>query len=138
MHFRALTYARLKTAEEMILFIFLTSIISLAPVPFTHAAPGTISLDFKKEGLSARIEKASMKDVIEKIAEREGIWIKGAEKLSEEVYSGIFEGLSIRDALKRILLSFNYCFFLDGEEKVLGVIVVGKRGRRAHRRIRRR
>jgi len=127
----------------------LISIIFFTSVPVPHANAGTISLDFKKEGLSATIENVSMKSVIEKIAKKADIWIKGAEKLSEEEYSVTFKGLSIRDALERILSSFNYCLFLSRQGEVLGVIIVSKQGgkpiphkrsirRRAPRRIRRR
>ncbi len=90
-----------------------------------------------------------MKAVIEKIAKNEDIWIKGAEKLSDEMYSVTFEDLSIRDTLERILSSFNYCLFLSRQREVLGVIIVSRQGgkpiapkrsirRRAPRRIRRR
>jgi len=95
------------------------------------------------------IENASLKAVVEKIAKKEDIWIKGAKKLSDEIYSVEFEGVSVREALKRILSSFNYCLFLSRQGEVLGVIIVSKQGgkpiphkrgirRRAPRRIRRR
>ena len=131
------------------LYLLLISIIFFTSVPVSHADAGTISLDFKKEGLSATIEDASLKAVVEKIAKKEVIWIKEAKKLSGEMYSVTFEDLSIRDALERILSSFNYCLFLSRQGEVLGVIIVSKQGRkpiphkrsirrRAPRRIRRR
>ena len=149
MHFRVLTYTRLKTAETIVLCLLLISIISFTSVPLPHADAGTISLNFKKEGISAIIENASLKAVVKKIAKKEDIWIKGTKKLSDEIYSVEFEGESVREALKRILSSFNYCLFLGPQGKVLGVIIVSKRGRksipnkrsirrRAPRRIRRR
>ena len=128
MHFRSLTYARLRTAEAIVLHFLLISIIFFASIPVTHATAGTISLDFKKEGLSATIEDASLKAVVEKIAQKEDIWIKGAKKLSEDAYSVTFKDLSIRDALERILSSFNYCLFLGRGKKVLGVIIVSRQG----------
>ena len=149
MHLRALTYARLRTVKTIVLYLLLISIIFFTSVSVPHADAGAISLDFNKEGLSATIQNASMKAVIEKIAKKEDIWIKGSKKLSEEKYSVTFEDLSIRDALERILSSFNYCLFLSRQGEVLGVIIVSRqRGkpiphkrsirRRAPRRIRRR
>jgi len=136
-----LTYARLKTAEAIVLYLLFISIIFFMPIPVPYADAGTISLDFKNEGISATIEDASVKAVVEKIAEKEDIWIKGAKKLSGEMYSVEFEGLSIQDALERILSSFNYCLFLSRPGEVLGIIIVSRQGGKPiphKRRIRRR
>jgi len=126
LHFRALTYPRLRTVKTIVLYLLLISIIFFTSVPVPHADAGTISLDFNKEGLSATIEDGSMKAVVEKIAKKEDIWIKGAKKLSEEKYSVTFEDISIRDALERILSSFNYCLFLSRPGEVLGIIIVSR------------
>jgi len=137
LHFRALTYTRLRTAETIELYLLLISIISFTLVPLPHADAGTISLDFKKEGISAIIENASMKAVVEKIAKKEDIWIKGAKKLSEEIYSVEFEGESVREAFKRMLSSFNRCLFIDRKGTLLGVIIISKKKRRSMPRNRR-
>jgi len=112
----------------------LISIISFTSVPLSHADAGTISLDFKKEGISAMIENASLKAVVKKIAKKEDIWIKGAKKLSDEIYSVEFEGESVREAFKRMLSSFNRCLFIDRKGALLGVIIISKKkGRRMPR-----
>jgi len=78
LHFRSLTYARLRTAETIVLYLLLISIISFASVPLPHADAGTISLDFKKEGVSAMIENASLKAVVEKIDQKRGHMDQGS------------------------------------------------------------
>jgi len=124
--------ARLKTAQEIFVFFLAASIIALfISLPFTVAEAGTMGLDFGKDGLSANIKKSSLKTVVEKIAEKKGIWIKGAENLSEEIYSVEFEGVSIREALERMLSPFNCCYFIDQKGVVLGVIIVSKKSRRS-------
>ena len=137
MHFQALTYARLRTAETIVLYLLLISIIFFTSVLVAHADAGTISLDFNKEGLSATIEDATMKAVIEKIAKKKDIWIKGAEKLSGEMYSVEFDGVSVREAFKRMLSSFNRCLFIDRKGALLGVIIISKKKRRRMPRNRR-
>lgn len=137
MHFRSLTYARLRTVKTIVLYLLLISIIFFTSLPVPHADAGTISLDFKKQGISATIEDASMKAVIEKIAKKKDIWIKGAEKLSGEMYSVEFDGVSVREAFKRMLSSFNRCLFIDRKGALLGVIIVSKKKRRSMPRNRR-
>lgn len=83
------------------------------------------------------IENASLKAVVEKIAKKEDIWIKGAKKLSGEVYSVEFEGVSVREAFKRMLSSFNRCLFIDRKGELLGVIIISKKKRRRMPRNRR-
>lgn len=78
-----------------------------------------------------------MKAVIEKIAKKKDIWIKGAEKLSGEMYSVEFDGVSVREAFKRMLSSFNRCLFIDRKGALLGVIIVSKKKRRSMPRNRR-
>ena len=137
MHFRALTYTRLRIVKTIVFYLLLISIRFFTSVPVPHADAGTISLDFKKEGISATIEDASLKAVVEKIAEKEDVWIKGAKMLADEIYSVEFEGVSVREAFKRMLSSFNRCLFIDRKGELLGVIVVSKKRRRSMPRNRR-
>ncbi|MCF8143917.1 MAG: hypothetical protein K9N21_08370 [Deltaproteobacteria bacterium] len=101
------------------------------------AEAGTMDVAFGKDDLSATIEQSSLKAVIEKIAEKEDIWVKGAENLSDELYSVEFEDVSIRDAIERMLEPFNCCFFIDREGGLVGVIIVSKKDKRGVTRLRR-
>ena len=137
--FRAWFCSRSKTVQEVPAFFLLACTITLFIfTPFPVAANGIMDLDFGKDGLSATIEESSLKAVVEKIAEKEDIWIKGAEKLSKETYTVEFEDVSIREAVERMLSPFNCCYFLDQEGDLLGVIIVSKKHRRSQpQRIRR-
>ena len=137
--FRAWFCNRSKTVQEVPAFFLAACIITLFILtPSPVAANGTMDLDFGKDGLSATIEESSLKAVVEKIAEKEDIWIKGAENLSKETYTVEFEDVSIREAMERMLSPFNCCYFVDQEGDLLGVIIVSKKNRRSQpQRIRR-
>ena len=108
----------------------LAMFLTLLFVSLTFAETGTMTLEFGTESLSAQIERSSLRSVLEAIAEKEDIWIKGAEHLSEETYSVEFEDVSIREAVERMLSDFNCCYFLDPQGDLVGVIVVSKKSQR--------
>jgi len=125
------TDTRVKNIQGILLFFLAVSITGVfISAPFSDADPGTMNLEFKKDGLSAQIEQSSLKTVIEAIAEKTGIWVKGAENLSNHTYSVEFEDIRIREAFERMLEPFNCCYFIDPEGEVLGVIIVSKKSRR--------
>jgi hypothetical protein len=129
--FPASTHTRLKYVQDGSLFFIALAFTALFILThFSVSEAATMDLDFGKDGLSATIEESSLKAVIEKIAEKEGIWIKGAENLSDRIYSVEFEDVSIREAIERMLEPFNCCYFIDGEGELIGVIIVSKKSRR--------
>jgi hypothetical protein len=125
------TYTRLKYVQDGFLFFIALAFTALFILThFSFAEAATMDLDFGKDRLSATIEESPLKAVIEKIAENEGIWIKGAENLSDQIYSVEFEDVSIREAMERMLEPFNCCYFIDREGELVGVIIVSKKSRR--------
>jgi hypothetical protein len=129
--FPASTHNPLKYIQDGSLFFIALSatvLFILTHVSVVEAA--TMDLDFGKDRLSATIEESPLKAVIEKIAEKEGIWIKGAENLVDEIYSVEFEDVSIREAMERMLEPFNCCYFIDREGGLVGIIIVSKKSRR--------
>lgn len=97
--------------------------------------------------MSADIEEAPVKAVIEKIKEERGIWVKGSHHLTDQRFSVDFEDLPVQDGLERILSRMNHSLLFDQYGKLLGVIILGtsdrkwSRGRRrsvAPRRVPRR
>lgn len=134
----AFTYTHLKYVQDgFLFFIALATIALFILTHFSMAEAGTMDVAFGKDDLSATIEQSSLKAVIEKIAEKEDIWVKGAENLSDELYSVEFEDVSIRDAIERMLEPFNCCFFIDREGGLVGVIIVSKKDKRGVTRLRR-
>ena len=118
----------MKTSPELSILRGIAIVFVLASTTLANGADGTIRLDFKNQGLSANIENIPIKTVIKKITKKKKIWIKGAEKLTEEEYSVQFQNLSIPDALKRILSSFNYCLIFDRKGAISGIIIVSRQG----------
>lgn len=127
----ASSYPYLKYVQNVFLFFIALSTIALFMSPhFSVSEAGTMDLDFGKDDLSATIEQSALKAVIEKITEKQGIWIKGAENLEDETYSVEFEGVTIREAIERMLEPFNCCYFIDEEGGLVGIIVLSKKDKR--------
>lgn len=116
--------------KKAITIFLVQSFFSLTFASFVIAQAGEIDLDFENQSLSAHIERAPLKAVVEKIAKRKGIWIKGDQYLTDENYSVQFKNLSVEGALERILSSMNYCLILDQKNEVLGLILIDN-GRKA-------
>ena len=123
-------WARLKATPAISVVFLIGSIFALFfSFPVTVTAAGTMELDLGRNALSARIENSPLKLVVEKIADKYGIWVKGAEHLSNETYSVEFEAVSVRQALERMLSPFNCCYFIDPKGKISGIIIVSKKNR---------
>ena len=119
---------RLKNAPVGFLFFIVSFLIAPPIIAWCGVAQATtMDLTFGKDGLSATLEASSLKTVIERIAEKEAIWIKGAENLSDHTYSGEFVDVGIREAVVRMLEPFNCCYFYDGEGDLVGIIIVSKK-----------
>lgn len=119
---------RLKNVPAGFLFLIVCFLIAPPIIAwFGVAQATTMDLTFGKDGLSATLEASSLKTVIERIAEKEAIWIKGSENLSDHTYSGEFVDVGIREAVVRMLEPFNCCYFYDGEGALVGIIIVSKK-----------
>jgi hypothetical protein len=90
------------------------------------ARGGDIDLTIEGETLSARLRKVPLKIVLEKVEREGGIWFRGDLPLLKEEVTVQFTELNFEEGLKRILTSMNYSFIYDSNEKLTGVIVIGK------------
>ena len=111
------------------LILLAACLLSFSLSFFLRAEEGEIELEIKGETISARIKGGLLKDIIEKIKEKKGIWFKGGESLFEEKISVEFKDLSIQDGLKRILSKMNYSLMFDQDGKLFGVILIGSSDR---------
>lgn len=106
------------------LVLFLTSVSA-------QTQEGKVKLNFEKETLSANIEQAPLRAVLNRIKKKEGIWystwFKGESTLDEKV-SVQFRRLPIKDGLERILSDVNHSLVLDSSG-VVGVMLFGKQDR---------
>ncbi|MBW1819682.1 MAG: hypothetical protein JRJ60_21290 [Deltaproteobacteria bacterium] len=91
----------------------------------------TIDLKLNGDSLSAKIEDAPIKQIVQKLQAKKTIWVKGTENLPETNLSVEFEGLDFREGLERILSSLNYCLIYGTEGKLAGVIILSNPGAKA-------
>jgi len=129
-------YKVIKTMSSFIV----VSILFSQSVPIS-AQEGRIDLDFKKQTLSAKIERAPLKGVIARIKEEKNIWFKfwfksNGSLLNEQV-SVRFKSLPLQDALERILSGLNHSLIFNKDGDLLGVILLGKSQKRIIRSRRR-
>ena len=85
-----------------------------------------IYLKVKDHTLSANIKEIPLKTVLEKLRKETGIWIKGSESLLQDNISAQFDNLSLHDGLNRILSSMNYSLVFGPNDKLEGVVIIGK------------
>lgn len=86
-----------------------------------------IDLSFSNNTLSVHIVKASMKTVLDRIASKREIWIKGTDRIQDREISVRFESLSLQKALRRILSQVNHCVVMGSGKKVKGVILLSEK-----------
>ena len=96
-------------------------------------AQGRIVLEFGERSFSAQIQRAPFADVLRKIQQDLGIWIKGLSNVSDRPYSVEFQDMTIRGGLKRILSSVNFSLVFDERDKLVGIILLGNRERSGQR-----
>jgi hypothetical protein len=89
---------------------------------------GNADIDLKVEGrtLSANVKEVPLKTILEKLKKETGIWIKGSESLLQGNISAQFNNLPLQDALNRILSSMNYSLVFGPNDKLEGVVIIGK------------
>jgi hypothetical protein len=113
----------------LILFVGLP-VLFLIPVS-AQTQEGKVKLNFEKQTLSANIEQAPLRAVLNRIKDKAGIWyttwFKGESTLNEKV-SVQFRRLPIKDGLERILSDVNHSLVLEGPG-VVGVMLFGKQDR---------
>jgi hypothetical protein len=116
-----------KTASMLLIGCLVLFVLSDLPL----AQEGKVNLYFEKDTLTADIEGASLKAVLNKIKEKRGIgyqtWFGGNHTLNEKV-SVHFRRLSIKEGLERILSKVNYSLVLEGSS-VASVMLFGKPGK---------
>ena len=85
-----------------------------------------VDLTIEGETFSARLREVPLKTILEKLEREKGIWFRGDSSLLEEEVTVQFTGLPFEGGLKRILASTNYSLMYDGNERLIGVIVIGE------------
>ena len=113
---------------KTIFILFAASLFCFSISTVLRAQEGKIYLTFKDQTLSADLEEAPLKVIINRFKEEKGIWFKGKESLLDEKVSLQFKDLPIEKGLQRILSDMNYSLLFDKDANVVGVILIGKSG----------
>jgi hypothetical protein len=109
-----------------LILTLLMCLFFLGVFPPSSAVGGDIDLTIEGGALSARLKGISLKIILEKLEKGRGIWFKGNSSLLEEEITVQFTDLPIEKGLQRILASVNYSLVFDGNERLVGVIVISK------------
>lgn len=99
---------------------------SLGVFPPVLAGGEDIDLTIGGNFLSARLKEIPLKIILEKLKREKGVWFRGDLNLLEEEITVQFTDLPFEEGLKRILASINFSLMFDGNERLVGVIVLGK------------
>jgi hypothetical protein len=70
---------------------------------YANGNDGTIELEFQDNVFSADIEDAPLPAIVEKIEEKQDIWVKGIHRPPPREYSVEFEDIPLCDGIERIL-----------------------------------
>ena len=100
-------------------------VIALSPFP---ASGRTIDLTIEGDALSANLKGTPLKEILEELEKETGIFWRVYEGVLDERVTVQFEALSLKNGLKRILSSTNYCLVFDSKERLNSVIIVGRKG----------
>ena len=103
-----------------------------APLLALHSSPTSaewirIRLDPADQTMSADIKEAALKNVMENIKHKKGIWIKGEHYLEDKAISVKFEDIPIKKGINRILSALNYSLMFDQDGELLGIFILGTR-----------
>jgi hypothetical protein len=88
--------------------------------------PQRIEIQFGDGQLSADIQQATLSDIFDKLKREKGIWVKGAEGFSQEEVTVQFPSLPIEEGIGRILAGMNYSLAFDQDNRLIGIILMGK------------
>ena len=106
--------------------LFIGFILLALPVSSFDAQSGISEIKFKGKSISVEIEGATLETIFDKINETKAIWFKGTRSALQERITASFVDLPIEYGLKIILNKLNYSLIFGNNQRVLGVVVLGK------------
>jgi hypothetical protein len=105
---------------------FIGFILIALPASSIDAQSGIPEIKFEGQSISVEIEGATLETIFDKINETKSIWFKGTISALQERITASFVDLPIEYGLKIILSNLNYSLIFDNNQRVLGVVVLGK------------
>ncbi|HDZ23407.1 MAG TPA: hypothetical protein ENH70_02580 [Desulfobacteraceae bacterium] len=114
------------------LLIFLCTFVSLFP-SLLHGNEQKAFLAFSGDLVTAELREAPLNLVLNELKEKKGLKVHGEEKVKDATVSGSFHKTPLDTALSRILSRFNYSAIYDLHDRLIGIFIAGKVGRRQTR-----
>jgi hypothetical protein len=91
---------------------------------------GSQALEMRLKGtkMTASIEKAPLGQILEMLVRKTGMWLNWRKSLYNEKISIQFTDMPLEKALARILSKINYAFIYNQNKRLVGLIILGKKG----------
>jgi hypothetical protein len=113
--------------------LFILTAMGSVSLPFAAAAvhpdrqgPGSGKVVIQNGAVSVDLEDALLEDVCRIIEKQGKIYFKGHASLFQKKVTVQFQDLSLPEALKRILGTYNYSIIFDSKGRIMGVRLTGK------------
>ena len=118
----------MKIINKYLIRVLALGIIGLFLIASGYASTDNQRMDivFNDQTMSADLENVTLRQILEKIKSEKGMWFTGNEPVLEERVSVQFKNSPMQEALQRILFDINHVLFFDNDEKLVGVIILGK------------
>ncbi len=104
---------RHKFIQLIIVTIYFTSIISLS---YAQTFNPTIQIDYKNNLLTLSAKKADLKNVLLKLSEKTGIYVRFPNSLKKQITTKMSD-VSLGQALSKILKGMNHAIVYSGSKK---------------------
>jgi hypothetical protein len=97
--------------------------------PYSSVSSDMGEMDIQLNGpiMSAQIQGASFRVVLEKLKKDRDIWFVGNEFLLDQEVTVYFKNLPFNEGINRILFKINHAQIFKSKEKLGGVLLIGKK-----------
>jgi hypothetical protein len=83
---------------------------------------------FKGSKMTASIKEATLGQILEMLVRETGMWLNWRKSLYNEKISIQFRDMPLEKGLARILSKINYAFIYNQNKRLVGLIILGKKG----------
>ncbi len=103
------------------LFIFLIYFTSVNSLIYAQSSNLKLRIDYKNNLLTISAQDADLKNVLLKVADKTGIYVRFPNSLKKQITVRI-SGLSLKETLSRLLKGMNYAIIYSGSRKNRAIV----------------
>ena len=85
-------------------------------------------LKCNNNNISADLKDVNLKDVLDEIKSRKGIWCEGETELLKKNITLKFDDLSLAEGIKRLLRSYNHALIYNKKGELNGIVIIDGSG----------